>query len=728
MSVSEKTGERPIKKRNIKEITAEQKKIIGEKYRTHSDKELSRLLRLDKESIKRAMEALGFKRDDSPVEKPVSFRFHLVAFLFIFFSILIGYGHTINYSFHFDDLKSFVETPGNHIKELTWDNISPILHANRPVANLTFALNFYWDRLETRGYHIFNILVHIGSTLVIYLLFLQTLSLPGLIKGDLFGFGRQEVWISHREKIALIGALLWGVHPVQTQAVTYVVQRMASMAALFYLASLLFYIYGRLASGKRAFFWFFFSAFSAVLAFGTKENSLTLPLMIFLYDLFFISRFNIHFSRRTIYLLAGIFAGGVIGTWYIIYTYIGSNSLSGMLLANYGTEEMDSLIRTMSEWRVVVFYITLLLLPLPSRMNLDPDFPFSKGLFDPVTTFFSLLVILSLLGFALFRARKYPLISFSILWFFINLVMESTFIKLDLVFEHRLYLPSAMFFLLLPISGYLIADRLKINREEVLIAAAAILASFLLFMTHERNKVWSTSVSLWSDVASKSPKKSRVQNNLGKAYLEVEQWDQARDKFVEAIQLDTKNQEALNNLGNAYQREARYDLAIKYYEEVLRLNNNNPLGHNDLGVAYQAIGKRDLAIREFLEAVRLDPYYTDAHNNLGNVYLLSNQLDLAAIEYHKTIDLNPKHLMAHTNLGILYQKEGKMQEALNEFSLGLTLNPHSSIAQFNYGYILDLLGRTGEAISHYEEAIRWAAPQDAGQIEMVKRRLKELRG
>jgi tetratricopeptide (TPR) repeat protein len=726
--VSEKTGEKLIKKRIIKEITPEQKKIIKEKYRTHSNKELSRLLRLDKGNVKAAIDALGLKRDESSAEKPVSFRFHLVAVLLIVFSILLGYGHTIHYSFHFDDLKSFVETPGNHIKELTWSNISPIFHANRPVANLTFALNFYLDRLETRGYHIFNILIHIGSTLVIYFLFLKTLSLPGMSKGNLLGIGSQEAWFVHREKIALIGALLWGVHPVQTQAVTYVVQRMASLAALFYLASLLFYVYGRLASGRKAWVWFCLSALSALLSFGTKENSLTLPAIIFLYDLFFISRFKFHFSRRQIIAFTGILAGGMIGSWYVIYTYIGSNSFTGMLLTNYGTEEMDSLLRVMSEWRVVVFYITLLLLPLPSRMNLDPDFPLSKGLFDPITTFFSLLLILFLLGFAIFRARKYPLISFSILWFFINLLMESTFIKLDLVFEHRLYLPSVMLFLLVPISGYLLAYRFRIQKEEVVFAVAAILAGSLLFMTHERNKVWSTSVTLWSDVASKSPKKSRVQNNLGKAYLEEERWSQARDKFAEAVQLDAKNQEALNNLGNSYQREARYDLAIKYYEEVLRLNNNNPLGHNDLGVAYQAIGKKDLAVREFQEAVRLDPYYTDAHNNLGNVYLLSNQLDLAAIEYHKTIDLNPKHLMAHTNLGILYQKEGKVQEALNEFSLGLNLNPHSSIAQFNYGYLLDMMGRTAEAISHYEEAIRWAAPQDAGQIEMVKRRLKEIRG
>ncbi|MBI1823844.1 MAG: tetratricopeptide repeat protein [Nitrospirae bacterium] len=709
-------------------MTPEQKRIIQDKYRTHSDKELSRLLRLDKVSIRAVLEDLGLTRDALSAQKPVSIQFHLVAILFVIFSILIGYGHTIHYAFHFDDLKSFVDTPGNHIKELTWSNISPILHANRPVANLTFALNFYFDRLETRGYHILNILIHIGSTLVIYFLFLQTLSLPGWGKGGPLGVESDEVGTLQPEKIALIGALLWGVHPVQTQAVTYVVQRMASLAALFYLAALLFYVYGRLTFGTKALFWYGLSALSAILAFGTKENSLTLPVVIFLYDLFFISRFNIHFSRKQVYVFIGILAGAIIGSGYIIQTYIGTNSFVGMLLANYGTEEMDSFLRVMSEWRVVVFYLSLLILPLPSRMNLDPDFPFSNGLFNPATTFFSFCLLLALFAFSILKSRKYPLISYAILWFFINLAMESTFIKLDLVFEHRLYLPSVMLFLLVPLAGYRLANRFRIQKEVVIFSIAVLLAAVLLFMTHERNKVWKTSVSLWSDVESKSPNKSRVKNNLGKAYLEEERWDQARDKFIESIKLDPKNQEALNNLGNAYQREAKYDLAIKYYEEVLRLNNNNPLAHNDLGVAYQNTGKSDLAIREFLEAVRLDPYYTDARNNLGNIYLITNQLDLAIVQYQKTIDLNPKHMMAHTNLGILYQKQGKMKESLEEFKIGLSLNPHSSIAQFNYAYMMDMMGQKNEAIAHYEEAIKWAAPQDAGQIEVVKRRLKEIKG
>ena len=642
--------------------------------------------------------------------------------------MIIGYGHTINYAFHFDDLKTFVDTQSDHIKELNWDTISPILHINRPIPNLTFALNFYFDRLETRGYHLVNIVIHFLSTVLVYFIFLQTLSLSGSGRANIFGFGNGDTWLLHREKIALIGAILWSVHPVQTQAVTYVVQRMASMAAMFFFGSLLFYVYGRLASGFRSALWFALSAIFAMLSFATKENCLTLPLVVLLYDLFFIVRFNFQVTRKQWMIFGGILLATILGFQYVVNTYIGANTFIGMLGANYGTEDMDSWLRVMTEWRVLIFYISLLILPLPSRMNLDPDFPISTGFFHPMTTFLSFLVLAAALVFAIRKARDYPLISFAILWYLINMAIESSFIKLDLVFEHRLYLPSVMFFLIVAGLFYDVAKRMKIKEEGLVLTAVFLTAAALLYTTHERNKVWRTSVSLWTDVAAKSPNKSRVQNNLGKAYLEEEQWDRARDQFIQSIKLDPKNQEALNNLGNAYQREAKYDLSIKYYQEVLNLNGNNPLAHNDIGVAYQATGKPDDAIREFKEAVMLDPNYTDARNNLGNIYLITGKLDLAKEQYLKTIDLNPKHMMAHTNLGILYQKQGKMKEALEEFKVGLSLNPHSAIAQFNYGYMMDMMGNKAEAIAHYEDVLRYAAPQDAGQVDMVKRRLKEIRG
>ncbi len=682
---------------------------------------------MKKTLIRGSREKLGLKSDVLLREKPVSLKFHFIAVLFIFISILLGYGYTLNYAFHFDDLISFVDVPANHLKELTWNNVSIILHGNRPVANLSFALNYYFDRLETRGYHLVNIMVHISTTFAVYLLFLKTLSLPGMRETG-FGMGKPGYWIEHRGKIALMAALLWGIHPVQTQAVTYVSQRMASLAAFFYLSSLLFYIYGRVTVGGGAWRWFSLSAVFGLLAFGTKENSLTLPLVIFLYDLFFISRFKIHLSRKEPFILTGLFAGGALGVFYIISTYQGTHTLAEMLLSNYGTEDMDPLLRVMSEWRVVIFYISLLLLPIPSRMNLDPDFPLSRGLFDPMTTFFSLLAILFLLGFAISKARKFPILSFSILWFFINLAIESTFIKLDLVFEHRLYLPSIILFLPLMMGIYLLALRYPARNERVVIAIVAFLAASLLYMTHERNKVWKNGVSLWSDVALKSPNKSRAFNNLGRSYLDVEQWDLAKNNFIQAIKLDPKNQNAINNLGNAYLREQKYDLAIKAYQKVLDLNRNNFLGHNDLGIAYQAVGKNDLAIKEFLEAVRLNPNSGDAHNNLGNMYLLSNQLDLAAINYQKTIDLNPKHSTAHANLGLVYQQQGKVKEAAEEFGIGVKLDPHSSFAQSNYGSMMEMMDRKNEAISHYEEAIKWAAPDDAARMEIVRQRLKELKG
>jgi tetratricopeptide (TPR) repeat protein len=654
--------------------------------------------------------------------------FHLLAIIFISLSILLTYGQTLHYAFQFDDQRAFLISSVDHLQELTWASLSPIIQSNRPVAHLSFAINYYLGGLDVRGYHLFNIGVHWGTALVIYALFLETLSLSGGRQQNPLGIGNQKVLWNYREWIALIGALLWAVHPVQTQAVTYVVQRMASLAAFFYLLSLLFYILGRTRSGSRVLLFYSISAVSALLAVGTKENSLTLPLMILLYDLFFITRFSIRFSAKEAGILGGFLLVGTAGLVYVFTMYRGTQSVVGMLSANYGLDEMSAYLRVISEWRVLLFYLTLLILPLPSRMNLDPDFPLSKGLFDPMTTLFSLLALLGLAGFALLKARRHPLLSFSILWFLVNLAIESTIIKLDLVFEHRLYLPSVFFFLPLSISIYTIGSRFKSRQNGIRLGIAGMLTLMLMLFTHERNRVWETPVSLWSDTALKSPRKLRAVTNLGRAYLDEEKWEQAKSKFEEALLLDPNSQDVLNYLGNAYQREGRYELAVQYYMRLLAINRNNPLGHHDLGTAYLALGKTDLAFNEFSEAVRIDPRNASAYNGIGFIYMNSNQPEKARAHFQKSIELNPKEMWSHLNLGILFQREGKTEDARKAFKSAVELAPHSTLAQSNYGYLLESLGQKSEAIYHFNEAVKWAAPKDLVRAEQIKNHLKELIG
>lgn len=721
---------KPTKNKPIKELTPAQKNYLQENYRRHSDKEISRSLRVNREAVRLAMADMGLDKEEVFLPD-IPVRFHWTAFFILLIAVAAGYGHTLNYSFHFDDIKTFVENYPLHVKEWTWDQFQTIFRGNRPVAMLTYAVNFSMGRLEPAGYHLFNITVHLLTGFVIYLLFVKTLSFPGS------GFPRSSESIG---LVALIPALLWTVHPIQTQAVTYVVQRMASMVALFYLCSLLAYVQGRTETGSRSYLWFGISAIAAFLALETKENAVTLPAMMLLYDLFFINRFNLQISRKqwTIFsLVLLIFLGGLL---FVIETYKGTGTLYSMLTAQYGTEDMDSLLRTMTEWRVLIYYFFLMIVPLPSYQTLDYEFSFSKSLFDPLTTVFSLSAILLMIGFSIKKARQFPLISFAILWYFINQMIESTFIKLDLVFEHRLYLPSVFLFLFIGVWAFNFLSK-RFQKPEIAFVICGVLVSILLTgLTHERNKVWKSSVSLWSDVVAKAPNKSRAWNNLGKAYLEENRFDEASRSFEKAARLDSNNQEAINNLGNALQREGKFELSIKLYQGLLANNPRNPLAHNDIGVAYEALYERDIAAnniqkaneeivaaqKEFIEAINIDPYYTDAHNNLGNIYYMSKQPDQAIVEYRKVIELNPKHPMAHTNLGMVLATKGELDAARKELELSMQLNPAVMVTHINYGMLLEKAGKLNEALVHYREAIRWAAPQEAEKVRQVKDEMSKI--
>ncbi|HXN05491.1 MAG TPA: tetratricopeptide repeat protein, partial [Nitrospiria bacterium] len=509
---------------------------------------------------------------------------------------------------------------------------------------------------------------------------------------------------------------------------------------LFYLLSLLAYIQGRTEAGSRSYLWFGISAVAAFLALETKENAVTLPVTMLLYDLFFINRFNLQISRKqwTIFsLVLLMFLGGLL---FVIQTFKGSGTLYSMLTAQYGTEEMDPLLRTMSEWRVLLYYLFLMIFPLPSFQTLDYEFPFSNSLFDPLTTFLSLSAILLMIGFSIKKARQFPLISFAILWYFINQVIESTFIKLDLVFEHRLYLPSVFLFLFIGVLVFNFFSK-RFQKPEIVFVICGILISIVLAgLTYERNKVWKSSISLWSDVVAKAPNKSRAWNNLGKAYLEENRFDEASGSFEKAARLDNNNQEAINNLGNALQREGKFELAIKLYQGLLANNPRNPLAHNDIGVAYEALYERDVAAnnikkaneeivaaqKEFIEAINIDPYYTDAHNNLGNIYYMSKQPDQAIVEYRKVIELNPKHPMAHTNLGMVLATKGELDAARQELELSMQINPAVMVTHINYGMLLEKAGKLNEALVHYRDAIRWAAPQEAEKVRQVKDEISKI--
>jgi tetratricopeptide (TPR) repeat protein len=324
--------------------------------------------------------------------------------------------------------------------------------------------------------------------------------------------------------------------------------------------------------------------------------------------------------------------------------YLGGNPFE-RILADYKTYPFTLTERTLTEFRVVIYYISLLILPHPSRLNVDYDFSISHSLMDPPSTLLCLLLITGLIGLALYRAKKGLLLSFAILWFFGNLVIESSVIALDIIFEHRTYLPS-IFVCLVGVS--LISQHLKLKGLSIGILCAVVI--IFSVWTYERNGVWRDDLTLWADCAKKSPNKARPHNNLGVALWQRGKNEEAMKHYSKALHINPNYIDAHNNLGIILRRQVRLEEAAKHFSAVLRIDPDYREAHNNLGNTFAGLGRFDNAINHYKEALHIDPHDAIAHYNLGNALGNQNKFKEARTHYEAALQIRPDFPKAHRNL------------------------------------------------------------------------------
>lgn len=352
--------------------------------------------------------------------------FHLIAAITIAVMILIAYSNTFTASFHFDDNPSIVENP--YIKNVTADNIKKLLHGTRPVVNMSLLLNYQINGLNVIGWHIFNTLFHIMNSILVYVLIYQTLNMPVLSR-----------YSGASKKMAFFGALLFAVHPIQTESVTYIISRTELLAAFFYLST--FFLFIRWRKGGKAIN-LVGAVISAFLAMGSKEHTVTLPAMLFLYDFVFISEGRIkealnHWKSHIAVASSWILLAYLLSTVKIEGAGFGITNESGITPWTY----------LLTSFNVLWTYIRLLFLPI--NQNLDYDYPIAKTLFEfpTILSFIGHILVIGA-AFYTYKKRNWKLIPFGIAWFYITLSPTQSFVPiLDVIFEHRLYLPSVGFFI-----------------------------------------------------------------------------------------------------------------------------------------------------------------------------------------------------------------------------------------------------------------------------------------
>jgi len=373
-----------------------------------------------------------------------SFR-HLIAVGLIAGVALLAYSNTFRVPFHFDDRPNITQNPNVQIRAFTWDSIERLIkntykESIRIFSYFTLALNYYFGGLNVFGYHLVNLLIHIASGVFLYGFLLLTFNLPSL----------KEKYGSISYKVALFSSLIFISHPIQTQSVTYIVQRMSSMAGMFYLLSLILYIKGRLSTGRPRVLYFGGMVVSYLLGVFSKENVAILPLFIGLYEFYFFK------GKKVLYILIGTLL--VLGAFELI---LWGKRYMDVIVEGYQYRTFTMSERVLTQFRIVLYYVTLLVYPHPSRLNLDYDFPISKTIFDPPTTVISMLVIAGVLGYSIWIAKKKPVLSFFVLWYFGNLVLESSIFPLEMVYEHRLYLPAVGPFVLFSLTVIRGVEKLK---------------------------------------------------------------------------------------------------------------------------------------------------------------------------------------------------------------------------------------------------------------------------
>jgi tetratricopeptide (TPR) repeat protein len=625
---------------------------------------------------------------------------------------LLSYSNAFHGAFHFDDRPFILQNPeirdlGNFTdpSKITGGDSSGI-GKTRFVSFLTFALNYRLHGYDAAGYRVVNLIIHVLNAFLVYLFVMLTFRTPFLESSHMRRY---------RFLIAFFSALLFASHPLQTQAVTYITQRFASLMTLFYLLSVILYAVFRFSLKTfkpKALFLYVLCLVTAFLAMKTKENAFTLPLAVALYEFAF---FDERLRRKLLFLLPLLLMMLVIPLSFMDMDEPLAEAVADATRTQIEISRWDYLF---TQFRVVVTYLRLLIFPV--SQVLDYDYPVFGSLFPP-QVFFSLLFLASFFAVMIYlhyRSRAgesaLRLVAFGGLWFFLTLSVESGFVAMrNVIYEHRVYLPSAGIFAASMTMLFLVLDRFRSMGAQK--AAALFLCMVPLVLAcaaYSRNKVWENEISLWKDVMVKAPEKERGHYNLGHSYSDKGLFSEAVRHYKSAISLNPDSVSAHMNLGTIYGDRGLMDDAIRHFMTALSISPNSADAHYNLGLTYRKKGRMDKAMEHYRRAAALRPGFIKAQNDLGDVYAVLGDTDNAIRQYTKVLNMTPGDADAHFKLGLAYQNKDSLEKAIKCYIRATALNPGHVEAHCRLGRAYHKKGFVDKAIECYIAALR-LKPDDA---------------
>jgi tetratricopeptide (TPR) repeat protein len=551
------------------------------------------------------------------------------------------------------------------------------------VVNLSLAINYALGGTGVWGYHAFNLVVHILAALTLFGVVRRTLARPVLLRQ----FGAAGVWV------ALAVAVIWTVHPLQTEAVTYISQRCESLMGLFYLLTLYCFIRG--VETRQRVGWLTLSVAACFLGMASKEVMVTAPVMVLLYDRIFVSgsfreawarHKYVHAGLATSWILLGCLMPGVPDR--------GAGYGLGVAWFDYAQVEC----------RAVVQYLRLALWPHPLVFDYGSYVPTRPAAVAPYALLFMALAITALLALG-----RRPALGFVGAWFFLILAPTSSVVPVvgSPMAEHRMYLPLAAAITMVVVGAFEIGKQLfhGLMANVLGYMASGLVVLLFTFLTIQRNQVYHSALRLSRETVRRAPGNPRAHCLLGTALLQAGKVQDAIEQYERAVSLQRDYADAHNDLGVALVQQGRLQEAIGHYQQALRVKPDAE-AHNNMGVALMRLGRLQEAISHYQQALQLWPDYAEAHNNLANALFRVGEVQEALVHWQRAVEIRPDYAEAYNGLAGGLAQAGKGPEAIRCYEQVLRLDPGDADAHYNLGLALEKLGRTTEAITHLERALQ----------------------
>ncbi|MCY2930736.1 MAG: tetratricopeptide repeat protein [Planctomycetota bacterium] len=582
-------------------------------------------------------------------------------------------------AFVFDDEPSILGNPTLHRLWPLSAPLSPPTTSSsygRPLLNLSLAVNYALSGLNPFSYHAVNLCIHILAALTLFGIIRRTLQRPALAGR----FGPAAVPLA-----GAIG-LLWAVHPLQTMAVTYIVQRAESLAGLFFLLTI--YALLRGATGGRAWVWYATAWAACLAAAFTKETMAPLPVVALLYD-------------RT--FLAGSFRGAIRRRWglYLLLAACWA-PLAWLIHSAGGRHDTAGFGIGVTAWQyaltepgVILHYLRLAF--WPDVLVLDYGWPLAAW---PAAAF-PAAVILVMLAATLWALWRKPALGFLAAWFFLTLAVTSSVVPIkDPAFEQRMYLALAGVVVLVVVGAWVLLRALPVRLPAAVpIAAAALVAMALAARTHARNNDYRTGEAIWRSALASRPENARAHNNLGNILRGQGRFEEAVEQYQAAVRIRPDYAKAWYNCAAALtdmKDPKRYSEAVACCRKAVEIDPNLAEAHNNWGNALLEMRDFSGAIEQYRQALRIDPELAEAHNNWGNALQDQWKFDLAISQYQEALRIRPDYVEARFNWGGTLMKNGQYREAAEQFRNALRLRPEFAPAVEGLRQAEERLEKNGE--------------------------------